>query len=521
MKLKMPTPNPSTTLSRSENLDKLHHSLQEEKRKTAVEVAKGSRYDHLKQEDKNAVTCMSNELTQYGHYLKSLQGAAHLNKFITLVQTFAQRKMRELFVELSNVIGGAYSNSLEDLLFKLRDLYQLHDQLLSYLSSQCHHTWAVGTSRNSKCKHRELFRYQFPECDFNRPLVIRNPDLWVDNAIKMFYSVADLFTKFKGTVSYAISGTQLLWLGRCVGKGEGVAHPTTSCGGVGVGTLWLRDCVSSDTKEKYLEHNEFNAVWFPQFYMYVQFSKPQKTRKGQLCVEWSETINCRDEQRQLALVQRCSVVGVVQYELYNRPVVDWELFCPFRLDVCYVLQTACSADRDTETPSIASVTQVYDVDVVREDYMLILRKSETSIKPGTYVQTELGTCDVSLETWQSPLEQLLQFYKCAVHTMDMQLSQTESQTKQLYNMLECIQDNIAMYETMVDDYVDVNTMQAMNKFRKLGEMIEDVENLLGRAPLQVVSTSLETGKVRTIECNRVSGNNNGNASHEDDQYVSR
>ena len=487
------------------DLGALCNSLAKERTRTVQEVACGSRYSELCHDEKALVSSMSKELVQFEHYLHALKDAAYLNKFITLVQTFTQRKMRELYLELCGVVGAAYCNCLEDFLFHLKAVYLLHDQLSGYLTCQSYRSWAVGTARNATHKYKPLFRYQFPACDFNRPLVIRNPDLWVDNAAKMFYVLVDLFTKFKCTKAYALSCTELLWLGKSIASGHGVLassysakHAHSQSPNPQGDRLWLK-CVDANDANR-SPCPEYNAVWFPQFHFYVQFTCAQTLCKGDLFIDWAHTSNCTDPQRQQALVERCAACcsdgTQVTYELYFRPTVDWNLFCPFKVHLNYTQHDGCACPADNVAAHTDTGSFVIEVDRVREDYLLVLCK-DTPIRAGTYVGTEFKTCNVQPEFWRKPLDQLVQFYKCVLDTEDMQLMQNEAQTKQLHNVVSCIQKNIAMYHDVIGDFVHVDNVLALNKIRKLTELIHTVEKLLVREPLTVVATSHDKGKKTT------------------------
>lgn len=490
---------PPTSLDTCDDLVSLRCSLDRERLRTIEEAAEGSRFRELRHDEKTLVACMSKELEQYDHYLHALKDAAFLNRFITMVQTFVQKKSRELYLQLSQVVGGAFCNCLEDFLFHLRHVYHQHDQLLGYLRTQSFRSWAVGTARNPTHKYRELFRYQFPACDFNHPLVLRNPDLWVDNAAKMFYTLVDLYTKFKCTTAYALSCNQLLWLGKRVETGVGVLR--SSCDALGE-RLWLGRCARFSPTGAPCASGacpQYNAVWFPQFHMYVQFRCIQTLCKSDLFVTWAETFNCTDALRQQALLERCAACGDqgVEYELFIRPTVDWNLFCPFKMGVSYTQSDGCPCPVDNTEAHTETGGGVVEVSCVREDYLFTLCQ-RTPIRVGTYVHTTFKTCNVSLEYWKAPLDQLVRFYKCVVDTLDMQLLQTESQTKQLGSVVDCIQKNVAMYQDLVGSYVEVDCLLAQNKIRKLEELLQTVEGLLGNEPLTVVAQSKSSGKQHVI-----------------------
>ena len=83
--------------------------------------------------------------------------------------------------------------------------------------------------------------------------------------------------------------------------------------------------------------------------------------------------------------------------------------------------------------------------------------------------------------------------------MDMYLLQTETSRKQIHSVVDCIRSNMAMYKNLLGDFVGTNNAQAVNKLRKLSNLIEAVEGCLERTPMKVVATSRKTGKTRVVE----------------------
>jgi len=481
-------------LSTCENLPALCNSLARERTQTVSNVAGGNHFRDLNHEEKQLISCMSKELTEYGHYLHSLKDATFLNKYIHLVQSFCQKKTRELYLDLSESVGKAFCNTLDNLLFGLREIYLHHDQLTGYLNCQSFRSWAVGSSHNKTKKYKELFRYQFPECDFNRPLVVRNPSMVMDNAVKMFYRLIDMFTKFKHTRAFAISCTDLLWLGRLEETGS-ASLKSHEC----ADQLWL--CVEAchtvnpfaDTATTCLE---YNAIWFPQFHMYVQFCKPQRRCKNNLFIVWAETTNCHDRERQRALVERCNQCGTIAYELCTRETVDWKLFCPFTLELAFTQHDGCVCPHDARHTT--TTRGVFTVEAVRDDYLMVLCKA-SPLRAGTYAQTTFQNSTITSEQWKPHLNQLLHFYKTVIENQDMRLMQTESQMKQIRSVMDCIRKNIAMYKDLIGDYVNVNNVLAVNKIRKLNHLIESVEQMIATEPIKVVASSKRTGKTIVIQ----------------------
>ena len=488
-------------LSTCDNLPSLCNHLAKERANTIQNLACGNRFRDLKHEDKQLISCMTKELTEYGYYLDTLKDAVYLNKYIHLVQSFCQKKTRELYLNLSESVGKAFCNTLEHLLFELRDIYLQNEQINGYLNCQSFRSWAIGSCHNKTKKYKELFRYHFPECDFNRPLVVRNPSLNFDNAVKMFYRLIDMFSKFEQTRVFAISKTDLLWLGRLEEKGCATLK-TTEC----ATQLWL--CVQSTepngSNDKHASCIEYNAIWFPQFHMYVQFCKTQRRCKDSLFIVWKETTNCCDAVRQQALLERCQN-GMIEYELCTRDVADWNLFCPFTIVLNGIQNDGCACphlDRHTE-----SIDGTFTIESVREDYLLVLCQS-SPIRAGTYLQVTFKNSTITPELWKPHLNQLLHFYKTIIENQDMQLLQTDSQMKQLHSIISCIRKNIAMYQDLIGEYVNVNNVLAVNKIRKLNHLIESIEQLLSSEPIKVVASSKRLGKTFVIEEKRKHANKN-------------
>lgn len=465
------------SLTECPHLDALCTSLTSERSTAVKQMAVGNCFSELKQEDKQVVQCMVKELTEYEHYLSALRDATFLNKFITMVQSFCQKKTREIYLDLTEAVGQAFCNTLSDFLFKLESVSCLHEQLLGYLKCQSFRSWAVGSVYNTTHKHKPLFRYTFPDCDFNRPLVIRNPNMHVENATKMFFQLVDVYTKMKDTRAYALSSTDLLWLGglkeRCVGKVK-----STDC----TDFLWLVAEKESCTPECLT----YNAIWFPGFNMFIQFNCMQRRCNNNVHIRWEETLNCCDAQRQQALVQRCFTGECISLEFYTRPVVDWSLYCPFTVAASFTQHDG------THCPNRPAHThardKLYTVESARDDNLLVLETC-SCIRAGTYVSLAFKTCNISTEQWKAPLDQLIHFYKCVMDNQDMQMLQTESQGKQIQSVADCIRKNVAMYQDLIGEYVGVNNVQAINKIRKLNELIGAVEAMLCKEPATVVATS--------------------------------
>jgi hypothetical protein len=478
-------------------LNGMCRGLARERASVVKGVAKNSRFHELRQDEKQLICGMLKELTEYERYLHTIRDAVFLNKSITMVQSFCQKKTRELYLDISALVGRAFGNTFDSFLFELQEAYIRHDRLRGYLNCQHFRSWAIGSSWNQTHKFKPLFRYSFPECDFDRPLVIRNPDVCYENAAKMLYTLVDVSTKFKGTRAVAISNTDLLWLGRCELGGTASLKP-----GACAEHLWL--CVATrsaaagtGTGTGTTTHGTcttYNAVWFPQFNMYVQFKCLQRQCNDDLRLNWAESVNCCDEPRQRALFERCQQSrhnggdgATVAFELYTRPVVDWELYCPFTLSFAFTQHDGADCPNDAAHVT-SQANRLYEVESVREDYLLVLSKS-SGIRAGTYVRTEFETCTMAPDRWKPPLAQLLHFYKSVLANLDMQLLQTESQTKQIASVSKCIANNIAMYQDLIGEYVHVDNVQAVNKIRKLNELIETVQTLISKEPLTVVASS--------------------------------
>ena len=444
-------PSQQQPLSECKHLDALCTSLERERTTTVKQMASGSRFGELKHEDKQLVSSMLKELSEYEHYLHSLRDATFLNKFITMVQSFNQKKTREIYLDLSEVVGQAFCNTLEDFLFKLHEVSLLHDRLQGYLNCQSFRSWAVGSRHNKTHKHKALFRYSFPDCDFNRPLVIRNPDLYVDNATKMFFQLVDVFTKMKDTRGYVLSKQSMLWLGRREYVCDCRIKNTSDC----KERVWFTiDASTTKTFDQCSAtgQSSYNAIWFPAFSMFIQFKSEQTIGDRNLFIVWNDTLNCCDTVRQQALLDRCQGDEPILLELYTRPIVDWNLYCPFTLLIqCHnkpiTPQSHCTTSASppccppSRPPPIPSGSALLEVANVQNDNVLLLH-NVSCLPIGGYVSVQFKTANIRKEQWQEPLEQLLHFYKCLIENQDMQMLQTESQEKQIRSVADCIRKNM-------------------------------------------------------------------------------
>ena len=473
-------------LSECEHLDSLCTSLNRERTTTVKQMAVGNRFGELMHEEKQLISSMLKELTEYEHYLNALLDATFLNKFITMVQSFCQKKTREIYLDLSEVVGQAFCNTLEAFLFKLKGVSLLHERLQGYLNCQSFRSWAVGSAHNKTHKYKPLFRYTFPDCDFDRPLVIRNPNLHVDNATKMFFQLVDIYTKMMRSRAYALSSTELLWLGQL--KERSVCTiKSPDC----TEQLWLEvsevtTVVPPTNKPCAKACTSYNAIWFPAFSMFIQFKTNQQQCNKNVFIKWTDTTNCCDANRQQALFDRCNSGEPITVEFYTRAVVDWNLYCPFTMKARFVQHDGVMC------PNVAEHTHAhstfFNVERVREDNLLVLANNST-VRAGNYVTLDFKTSNIRAEQWKEPLDQLLHFYKCVIETQDMQMLQTESQGRQIRSVADCIRKNVAMYQDLIGEYVHINNVQAVNKIRKLNELIRAVEDMLCNAPATVVATS--------------------------------
>ena len=494
----------------SDELSKLYSELSTERDKTFKEAARGNRFHSLRRDEKELVGCMSKELQEYARYLNTLKDATFLHKFISMVQHYTLKKLRELFLDMSALVGDAYESSLENLMFKLREIYQQHDRLNAYLSNQAFRTWAVGSAYNPKQKHKPLFRYHFPDCDYHRPLVIRNPCLWLENAVRMFYILIDVYTKFEDTRAYALSSSQHLWLGRKLHDTVVTVKSTDYSE-----RLWLH-CDKTFECNNHCNCIKYNAIWFPQFHMYLQFSCVQTLCTNDLFIAWNKTTNCCDDLRKKALFERCyaccqdnctNVVPCVHVELYYRASVDWNLFCPFNLKLNYTQRDCESCKAVQHGSKYARVpgsqhqntrTVCLSYNCVREDCLMITN-DKSDVKPGTYLNTNYNGSEINVEHWRNPLNQLREFYSSAIERMDMHLLQTESGSKQIAAVISSIRENIAMYSDLISSFVNVNIAQSVNKICKLNDIICTIEQALESTSMKVFARSSKSGLTYVID----------------------
>ena len=258
---------------------------------------------------------------------------------------------------------------------KVKGIAMRHKTLNLYLQTQKFMTWAVGSCHNPTSKYKSVFRYNFDLCEFRRPIVIRNPNLQVDNAAQMLVTLADIRAKLNHTDVFSISEKKLLWLG----SRRWITHTCVKCVEPNQ-HVWLKlqsnsDDVVLSSKGNHdiqmapgdagvVEHgaeNErvhavasargedicYNAMWFPEYHMYIQFKSAQTVSRcaTDVLLRWADTTNCCDETRQTALVNRLKSSSHTRMMLYHRECVDWELFAPFDMH----LLTTCAQTDDTSS----------------------------------------------------------------------------------------------------------------------------------------------------------------------------
>ena len=74
------------------------------------------------------------------------------------------------------------------------------------------------------------------------------------------------------------------------------------------------------------------------------------------------------------------------------------------------------------------------------------------------------------------------------------LLQSESQSKQIEQLLDCIRKNIATYEDMVSGLTYVNSTHALAKLHKLNNLMNMVDDQLQQVPLDLVASSKKSHK---------------------------
>ena len=204
-----------TCLEDCTNLNKLYVGLSKEKKSLLKQAVTENRFSELTRDDKQLVQKMNVEIEEFKQYLDILRNAIFLNKYIKMVQDTTTCKMRNVYLQLSGTIGASYNNTVEEFLQSMLDVCTSHDFIHDYLLTCVHNnSWAICTSKNEHFKYRKVFQYIFQSCDFKRPLVLRNPDMHVDNACSMFCNMVNIRKKLEHSVAYSITCQDLLWLGK-------------------------------------------------------------------------------------------------------------------------------------------------------------------------------------------------------------------------------------------------------------------------------------------------------------------
>jgi hypothetical protein len=465
------TTKPSSVTSadtESDRLLRLNNGLAQEKERLLKQAVSGTRYSELPIEDKRFISTLTKELVQYEHYIKTLSDAAFLNNFIRMVQRFAQSKFRSIYLGLLAAGRQALGNSLEEFLFHLREFVNDHSQINGYLNAQCFRTWAIGSKYNPICekqKYKSEFRYAFPACDFNCPLVLQNPNMWVDNAALTFYNLVDAFSKFKETAAYVMTPNRLVWLGSfktacqmsVSSDGEGDGDAECGCGEI----LQLHSA--------HLPRMSFNLLWLPQLCASLTFKRPQSLcgSADSMLVPWADIHEFEhDLNKRRALLDRMGMAdGPLCVEFYYRPDVDWGLYLPFECQVS--ISNPGRYRRRVKVTDVSMHPNVLTIDgMVDRCYQ------------GKRMAVEFVCSSMEVERWKPHLDELVGFYKQLLGRIDMLLLGTESQTKQLGKFMESISRNVSMQEDLLDGFVGVNNAVVIAKLNKINQLIQSVNHIL-------------------------------------------
>lgn len=475
-------PNCRPTLANmdTDNLVRLNQGLEQEKERLLKQAVSGTRYGELSLEDKRFISTMTKELVQYEHYLKTLSDAAFLNNFIRMVQRFAQAKFRSIYLGITSAGSQALGNSLEEFLYHLRNLVGEHNQINGYLNSQCFRTWAIGSKYNPACEHNKYkaeFRYSFPACDFNAPLVLQNPNLWVDNAAHTFYTLVDAFTKFKGTVVYVMTPNRLVWLGSFKAECELTLSPECSCDEGDPG-----DVLQLDGRR--LTRMAFNLIWLPQFCVSLTFKRPQclSGSEGSVFVRWEDTheFECDINRRRALLRRMADGYGCDPFcvEFYYKSEADWKLYEPFEVHVEPSSKVGSCSSSSGKRVTVASVSE--------HPTTLCLIDGVGRGSQGKRMNIEFVCSAMGVDCWKPHIQELVGFYKTLLHRIDMLLLGTESQTKQLTKFMDCIRKNVAMQEDLLNGFMGVNNSVAIAKLRTINQLIQNVDHILKHEGAQPV-----------------------------------
>ena len=144
----------------------------------------------------------------------------------------------------------------------------------------------------------------------------------------------------------------------------------------------------------------------------------------------------------------------------------------------------------------------------------MITNNKSNLKPGTYLTTSYNGSNINVKNWKNPLNQLREFYNCAIERMDMHLLQTESGSKQIIAVASSIRENIAMYSDLIGSFVNVNNAQSVNKICKLNDILCAIEQALESTSMKVFAQSSKSGRTYLIDNASIPRSNKSTAIHD-------
>lgn len=169
-----------------------------------------SRFPVLNPFEKQAMLRHIRDMEDLDICLRESGKARTLLDFITTTQLKALTDYKEIVVALHHIKFNVLNLNLEKLLYSLRSVSDKHRLLQRYLAGQKYLTWDIGY----KCKEKSRFSYHFPTLLKACPLHIPNENLWVENAIDLWFRDIDFFTLLQGQYVRVDSNSGVAqWLG--------------------------------------------------------------------------------------------------------------------------------------------------------------------------------------------------------------------------------------------------------------------------------------------------------------------
>ena len=505
-------------------LQDLYATLHDEKRALVKQAVTDNKFHRLAKDDKLHVSEMSDEIKHYEQYIKDLREARALNSFIRMVQNFAHVRFREIRNELRDMRVPICTWTLRTALERLEPIVLRVDQLLSHLRAQRFRGWNICCCEGEGSRYRPEYRYAFPKCEFGCPLVIRNANICIPNVVSNMYTMIDLFSKLCGTRVYTLDRRRALWLGRRVlRRGCYVREASAD-------RLWLRlhcpdeadkprggaeeekrghprpprprgPCVPCDDEEDCPNGDprkngciQYNAVWIPDFQLYIRLRERATLRDDDVCIRWCDTVLSR-EQVEAVLHYfarfRAGEVGngsdhadccvddsgttvgggecTLDAELYLAEHVDWDLFTPLQMEwlVRNSNDDATHVQKlHVESTSVRSCTTLEGTrDVLSPGFVGRVRNIHVALRN---------------KRWGAIVDKLVAFYDDVVDRVEAMQRANDNEKRQIESWQECVHSNICMQREVILEYIGSNRALVDAKISGVNKLIESLEKLIAK-----------------------------------------